>query len=96
MNTWRKKMHPETLAVRTWMLTNNVLVMDIVRAVGCHNSAVSHFLAGRIASAKLRRHFIAIGCPERLMKGLDRLRRNLQREHAAEKLRETKKERRLA
>lgn len=80
MNTWRKKMHPETLAVLSWMMANGVLSADIARAMKVHQSAVSHFLAGRIASAGLRRHFIAIGCPQRLMKGIDRLRNRVRKE----------------
>jgi len=80
MKTWRKKLHPETRAVLFWMMEKEVLSADIARDLKVDHSAVSHFLAGRIASAGLREHFITIGCPARLMKGLDRLRGKLRRE----------------
>lgn len=71
---WRKQLNPETRAVLAWMMDNDVLSSEIARAKKITHSAVSHFLAGRIASAGLRSHFIDIGCPELLMKGIDRLR----------------------
>ena len=85
MRSWRKRLHPETRAVLAWMMEEDVLLADIARDLKVTNSAVSHFLAGRIASAGLRAHFIAIGCPQRLVAGLDRLRGKRRLTQAARK-----------
>ena len=87
----RKKLHPETRAGLVWMMEAEMVSADIARDLKVDHSAVSHFLAGRITSAGLRAHFIVKGCPPRLMKGLDRLRKDLQRKRAEERRRKNKK-----
>ena len=60
---WRKQLHPATRKVLAWMMENDVLSSEIARAKGVTDSAVSHFLAGRSASAGLRGHLRGSGLP---------------------------------
>ena len=53
--------------VRIWMLANGIRGTEVARRLGVTRSTVSHFLAGRRKSQRLKDWFVREGCPERFL-----------------------------
>ncbi len=75
----RRPVHPASRAIRVWLLKNDLLAIDLARALDVDLSAITHFVNGVITSQRIRDHFINLGCPESLMQDLDALREQLRR-----------------
>jgi predicted transcriptional regulator len=73
---YRKKPHPASIAIRTWMLRVNLIGTDIVRELGVDKSYVSHFISGRQHTLPMRNYFIEKGCPDAILADLERLHRS--------------------
>ena len=68
---WRKQPHPASIAVRTWMLQQNLLGADVVRDMEIDHSYVTHFINGRRLSKRLRAYFRDKGCPPLVLADLE-------------------------
>jgi hypothetical protein len=58
------------IEIEVWMLRSGVRVKDLARELRVDDSAISHFLDGRLVSARIRALFVKKGCPEGLLDGL--------------------------
>lgn len=56
--------------IRMWMIAEGFRASDFARDLGISQSAVTHYLNGRLTSQRIREYFASKGCSERL---LDRL-----------------------
>lgn len=64
--TTRKKLSPGD-KIRIWMIANSIRPKEIALDLQVDRSAISHFLNGKLTSQRLREHFAARGCPEKLL-----------------------------
>ena len=53
--------------IRVWMLKRSIRVQDVADGAGVDKSYVSHFLAGRKKSPKVRQWLLMRGCPAKLL-----------------------------
>ncbi len=56
--------------IRMWMIAEGFRASEFARDLGVGQSAITHFLNGKLTSQRIRQYFADKGCSERL---LDRL-----------------------
>lgn len=69
----RRPVYPASRNVRIWMVANDLLPVDLARALEVGPATITHFVNGEDTSKRIRKHFLSLGCPEKLMEDLEAL-----------------------
>ena len=60
-------MKRDTVEIKVWLLRKGLTQADVARDLGVSLSLVSHYLAGRRHSRRIRGYFLSLGCPGELL-----------------------------
>lgn len=60
-------MKKRLIKIKTWLLENNIKQIDIARKAKVSAAAVYLFVQGKATSANIKRVFLELGCPEKVL-----------------------------
>lgn len=63
----KKRKSPARVEIEVWMLRAGLRKTDVALALKVDRSAISHFLNGKLESARIKKFFVKKGCPAELL-----------------------------